>query len=337
MCTKLSVSEYQDEVEKIYKRLSPPDRIKICAVNSNAVPGMYPILGAKPNRMFKEYFSKKNAKKIKDYCDANNQIILPKHVLVMNNGVNFYFGPRYTKFSERYLRKYKLHQVELQNSFVITRLMNVSNSTLNAPSSNYSNLNLESSHETSGSEDIITRRSPQVDRNDNQSSAVMSEHSVDDRFDQYHDSSEQPDDSSEQPNDISEQPVDSSEQTDDSSQQPDDSSQQPDDSSQQPDDSSEHEAETPDTHNQEDDLNSQSSETSTNTEPAYSMKHRNIFLIPEKLNNDKIVSLLHCTKKQFLEFTNKLRPHMKVNEDFLSIYARVFLFRFKVCAHLTLN
>ena len=258
-------------MEKIYKRLSPPDRIKICAVNSNAVPGMYPVLGAKPHKMFRDYFSKKNAKKIKDYCDANIQIILPKHILVTNNGFTFYLGPRYTKFSERNLSRYKLQQVEIENSFVITRMkeVNTNNSTLNRASSNHSNLNVNSQ-----TENVIYAESSQpVDRCINQSSEDMSEHV----------------------------------------------------------------AETPNNPERDDDLDSQSSKTSTNTEPEYSMKHRNLFRIPEKLNNEKIMSLLHCTKQQFLDFTNTLRPHMKVNEDFLSIYSRVFLFRFKVSTTLIIS
>ena len=284
VCVKLSNSEYQDEVEKIYKRLSPADRIKICALNCNAVPGMYPVLGAKPHKMFKGYCNKKNAKKIRDYCDSNNQIVLPKHILLTNNnGITTYLGPRYTKFSERNLARYNLKQVELENSFVITKStgVNTSCSTLNAPSSIYSNLNVESSSESSEDD---------VNRDDIQISDCRFNQSVEDR-------PEIPDDITSEHSNL--------------------------ERSGQPE-------ETPHDNDQEDDSDSQSSESSTNTEPVYSMNYRNVFRIPEKLSNDKIMSLIHCSKKQFLDFANLLRPHLKVNEDFLSLYARVFLFRFKV-------
>ncbi len=78
------------------------------------------------------------------------------------------------------------------------------------------------------------------------------------------------------------------------------------------------------------DNNSETSEGSNTTEQEYSMKYRNIFRIPEKLSNEKIQSLLHCSKKQFLHYVESLRPHLKGRNEFLSIYSRVFLFRFKV-------
>ena len=78
------------------------------------------------------------------------------------------------------------------------------------------------------------------------------------------------------------------------------------------------------------DKDSDTSEGSITTEPEYSIKYRNIFRYPEKLSNEKIQNLLHCSKKQFNHYVESLRPHMKGREDFLSIHSRVFLFRFKV-------
>ncbi len=294
MCQKLYVSEFQDEVQTIYMRLSPQDRIRICAVTSNATPGMYPLLGAKPHKKFKAFYSKKNAKYLKNYIDAFGQIVLPKHILLINNDTTYYLGPRYTRYSERSLTRYKLHQLELENSFVITKLSSESislnnsdsNISLNAPSSMNSNLNVESTYENSESEEIAEEGRQQTlnDRNDQTDEAR----------------SVQPDD-----NRIEQSGSNRREQPDANR--------------------SEHQGES---HNQEKDPNSD--QRSKKTEPEYSVKHTNIFRIPEKLNNEKIMHLLHCSKSQFLSFVESLRPHMKVDEDFLSIYARVFLFRFKV-------
>ncbi len=82
--------------------------------------------------------------------------------------------------------------------------------------------------------------------------------------------------------------------------------------------------------NPDSDKDSDTSEGSNTTEPEYSIKYQNIFRLPEKLSNEKIQSLLHCSKKQFNHYVESLRPHMKGREDFLSIHSRVFLFRFKV-------
>ena len=78
------------------------------------------------------------------------------------------------------------------------------------------------------------------------------------------------------------------------------------------------------------DKDSDTSEGSITTEPEYSIKYQNIFRMPQRLSNEKIQNLLHCSKKQFNHYVESLRPHMKGREDFLSIHSRVFLFRFKV-------
>jgi hypothetical protein len=226
---------------------------------------VYPILGIKPYKMCKEYCSDKNPGRLKTYLDAYKQIILPKHILLIGNGVTLYIGPDYTCFPERSLIRYKLNQVVLDNSIVITKIsednshtrINNSTSNLNAPSSVASY-----DHDNTEANDSIA--------NNNDRQLLMD------------------DDNNDVP----------SGQSDDSSNHSDDSS----------------------TH----------SDDSVTTEPSFSMQHRNMFRIPQKLGNDHIMNLTHCSKDHFLQFANNLKPHMqKLDLKLLSVYGRAFLFRLK--------
>jgi hypothetical protein len=63
----------------------------------------------------------------------------------------------------------------------------------------------------------------------------------------------------------------------------------------------------------------------------YSMRYRNLFLIPENASNEQIQSLIHATKGQFLKFVNILISVTKNKHlDLLSVSSRAFLFRIKV-------
>ena len=70
---------------------------------------------------------------------------------------------------------------------------------------------------------------------------------------------------------------------------------------------------------------------SAKTDPMYSMRYRNLFLIPENASNEQIQSLIHATKGQFLKFVNILISVTKNKHlDLLSVSSRAFLFRIKV-------
>ena len=87
--------------------------------------------------------------------------------------------------------------------------------------------------------------------------------------------------------------------------------------------------ETNDTNGEED--HNSSDDDSVSTEPLFSSKYRNMLLTPEKYSNDQIISLIHCSKLQFKNCVENLRPFMKgISENILSVNARVFLFRLKV-------
>ena len=80
----------QIELKKIYKKLPPPDSIRLCLMNNHAVPGIYPLLGAKPKKRMRVFYTKRNTSKISKYLRAYKQLLIPKHLIVEDNGLSFY-------------------------------------------------------------------------------------------------------------------------------------------------------------------------------------------------------------------------------------------------------
>ena len=81
---------------------------------------------------------------------------------------------------------------------------------------------------------------------------------------------------------------------------------------------------------------------SDNTIPREKFKYMNIFLHPEEASSEDINNLIHCTKTQFLEYAESLRPYQsKINrgrqgrKSNLSLYSRAFLFRLKIASNLS--
>ena len=94
---------------------------------------------------------------------------------------------------------------------------------------------------------------------------------------------------------------------------------------------------------QEDMSNRSESENSgkdddTESFPKEKMKFMNMFLHPEKCSSEDINNLIHCTKTQFLDFVQSIRPHLeklkvKRRPSKLSIYSSAFLFRMRLACN----
>ena len=68
------------------------------------------------------------------------------------------------------------------------------------------------------------------------------------------------------------------------------------------------------------------------TVPKESRRNMNIFLYPEKASSDEIRSLIHISKKQFLEFVDLVNVPM-TKHSLLSKYSESFLFRLKLASN----
>ena len=76
----------------------------------------------------------------------------------------------------------------------------------------------------------------------------------------------------------------------------------------------------------------------TESFPKEKMKYMNMFLHPEKCSSEDINNLIHCTKTQFLDFVQSIRPHLeklkvKRRPTKLSIYSSAFLFRMRLACN----
>jgi hypothetical protein len=290
-------------MKKIYCKLSPPDRIRVCQLNSNAVKDMYPMLGSKPKTMFGEYTSKKNPKRLAAYVKAYNQIVLPKHLLIIGSGLKLYIGPRHTEFPVRILRKFKLHQVELDNCFVIQRLSNnitqiplsAEEPTANDPTDSTFD---DFQHTNAGDN---SEENNDIDNNNMEE--TQDENNV------IEDNANERDNS--QVNDNIEDSTEENDHNDNANGVSRDSNNDIEDNA------------------NEDESNSESGD-SISTEPLHSMQYRNMLQTPEKFNDDQVMTLIHASKNQFLTFVDTVKPVMKkIDNDVLSLKARAFLFRMK--------
>ena len=255
-CQKLYVSEFRNELYKIYKKLSPADGIRACIINKQAVKKIWPLLGQKPRSMLPQFCGKRNPKMLKMYLLAHKQIKLPKHILLSEMTYTIYIGPRYTKITERDLEHFGLDQDEEDDYYVIKKANN------SQPLQNTAvpNLNLPTVDASSNSDQSSDVGSNDVTENTNGDVSQAEPHS------------------------------ENSEDTD-----------------------------------------SNTSADSIKTEPTHSIRFRNQLLIPGKMSNDQIQSLIHTSKEKFLDFVNVLKGvYRKKNVDVLSVSARAFLFRMKV-------
>ena len=200
------------------------------------------------------------------------------------------------RFTNRCLLRYNLKQVEHPDRYIITKLSgcndNESIRSLNAPSSIYSNVEESQTQERSENVEHVE---------------IQENREHDDGVDERN-----------AHNEVETNP----ENEDETNPQNEDET-----NPQNEDETNPHNE---DETNPDCDKDSDTSEGSITTEPEYSIKYQNIFRMPQRLSNEKIQNLLHCSKKQFNHYVESLRPHMKGREDFLSIHSRVFLFRFKV-------
>jgi cobalamin biosynthesis protein CobT len=97
-----------------------------------------------------------------------------------------------------------------------------------------------------------------------------------------------------------------------------------------------------DTEDNTNDTEDNQEDESDNTLPREKFKYMNIFLHPEEASSEDINNLIYCTKTQFLEYAESLRPYQsKINrgrqgrKSNLSLYSRAFLFRLKIASNLS--
>ena len=81
-------------------------------------------------------------------------------------------------------------------------------------------------------------------------------------------------------------------------------------------------------------ISSQASDSTIVSELMASLKYRNLFLVPEKLCDKAIRNLIHCSKKQFLDFYKSIKDNSCFKtyrqRDMMTLYSCAFLFRLKV-------
>ena len=102
--------------------------------------------------------------------NGNKNLILPKHVLLIDSGKEVYIGPEYTLFTEFNLKKYGLKQQELECIFVLSK-----DTLINDPSSNNKE-NTENSLASSSLEPNVTFPSMEVHDGYNDTSHVHNNH-----------------------------------------------------------------------------------------------------------------------------------------------------------------
>ena len=89
----------------------------------------------------------------------------------------------------------------------------------------------------------------------------------------------------------------------------------------------------PDPGDSEDPDDSDDSGTTFGTIPKHVLRNTNLFLHPEKASNNEIVSLIHITKEQFIQFVNSIKNvYTPDKRSLLSIYSQAFLFRLKLAS-----
>ena len=394
MCECLKISKSENKIRKIYSKLAPPDMISLCQLNGQAVRGVYPILGNKPRYLFGDFCSDNNPKRIRLYLEANEILVLPKHIiLTTHKDYTIYIGPDYTRMKKRVLQRHGIVQHEKKFCYVLSMDKNTENETQSG-NNTQSNNNTRSgnstqsvnntqsgnsTHSGNSTQSTNVTQSANVNQsvngtqstngtqmvdgtqsdNDNQHSDNEGQFSDDNNHPTSHDGnqsghednqsdhednqSDHEDNQSDDDGNQSDHENNQYNQSDDDGNQSDHEdnqyNQSDDDSNQSDHEDNQSEHEDNQSHHEDnqsdDDISdndqSTSSSDSTKTEPKYSMRYRNLCLIPEKGSNEQIQNLIHCTKDQFLKFVNILKGVTKQKRlDVLSVSSRAFLFRIKV-------
>ncbi len=96
----------------------------MCDISNMAVSNSYPLLFKKHQNMGEnlKYYNINNIKVINKYLKVRTNIILPKYVqVIQTNSFSSYIGPKYTKPSNRMLKRCRLMLNETESSYVISK------------------------------------------------------------------------------------------------------------------------------------------------------------------------------------------------------------------------
>ena len=326
---------------------------------------------------FTDFPRKVNASTIKQYLKEKDHIIIPKKIIIKCEDKQAYFGPELTKIPDRELDIYGLKQEDLGDSYILTLNKDARVQDVEAVEANddcnendddsgtdvsLSNSDIFTS-DNSGSDSNVSsdefmplpnHESTIIESQNDESSQIQDHNlifSYDNNSNPFDDSSSSShENNTHHQDDVVNQEDNSGKENDSTQGQEDNSNQhQPiNDSNQSQEDENIQGQE--DVSNQiQDDNCSQSQEEMSNhnesqncddteTFPKEKMKFMNMFLNPEKCSTDDINNLIHCTKTQFLDFVESIRPHLeklkvKRKPTKLSIFSSAFLFRMRLACN----
>ena len=324
--TYLKCPEYCGNVAKILKRLSPGDRVDLCQAVGIAVPKVYPLLWTKDRHKlgeFEDFISPKlRDSTIRCLMKEKSNLILPKKIVVSYKGYNAYFGPTLTKISDCYIDRLGFKLLELDHHYVISHKLVIS---YNVATRN----NSERHNFTDVQSDYQINDSERLDASDSQVGMQ-----VDGSFDEQLDNTSVDDF---QPNLNSTVMVTGDINRDQDYNLNEENVAPPDIGLAEQSEVSVNISMAPEvsitTPKNETSINQTNcTENTQKTLPKQKMKYNNFYQNPLQLSNVDFCIMIHCTKLQFLEFVNTLRPfyHQIDSESHLSLTSRAFLFRMKI-------
>ena len=280
------------------------------------------------------------------YLKFSSQIILPKHVIVRNivSGQNLYFGPKDTKPSQNHLLRNQLQCVELDNIYVVSRLKNTNqyhdqHEKIQVEKNELSEMLASALIESSAvgmdyNEELIAEirvadyhKYDAVHDCSNDQDSLMTKSLHDEliaelRSADYHQYDAGNDCSNDQNSWMTNTLHVESNDDDDC-----------DDNASNGHENSEYgeDADNPD-FSDDDPSEPTGSNSSFGTIDPELLRTQNIFLKPERVMNGVIISLIHTTKQQFLEFVERSQVQSGKNSR-LSRYSKAFLFRLKLAGN----
>ena len=254
------------QVKEILNKLSISDQINLCISCQISVPGVWPLLFKSKGYLqpdLEEFFPKDPFRFILRYLKTRSQIILPKHILVLDhsNYRQLFFGEIFTAPSEWQLKKFHLFGAELDNVFVISSKQYLF------------------TDEKQSKEDIDITEHTNQDLGEDIENEVNADPS-DDIFNSLVNADIGPISGPTDPDFISRP----------------------------------------------------GSQSTFETIPKSMRKTCNIFLNPEKASSEDLVSLIHITKPQFLQFVELIDIPVSKNQ-LLTKYSASFLFRLKLASN----
>lgn len=124
---KLHAHNNDRYAEEILNTLAPVHKIDFCDISDMAVSNTYPLLFKKQQNMGQniKYYNRNNIKAIKKYLKVRKNIILPKFIqIIQTNSFSSFIGPKFTKPSNRLLKRHRMVLKETESCFIITKKKN---------------------------------------------------------------------------------------------------------------------------------------------------------------------------------------------------------------------